>query len=450
MPAWIRSPPPCTTASRKRCALTSSSRRPRPGGVARPSPGWTRSATRPRWSARRGPVRPARVLGLNVPGTAVLLAAMDAPASAGWCWPPRWSCTARALRLRRARPGRPGPGTRPRGRRAIRAALPGTVRRRWALRRSARTRRWIRATPTPRARSGRSTWRPLGPADRRRRVALRYHNVYGPGMPRDTPYSGVAAIFRSRLEHGGRRGCSRTAASCATSCTSATWRGPTCWRCRPISGASPTTVLAPATTSPAGAAHHRGWVWRWLALRRPRAGGDREYRCSATSGTSSPPRGRRAGSRLPARTVTSGITSWPGLRCASPPWPDCRGVFGSQSGLAAARREPRRCHIVVALTMAIHIVVQPRAGSRCCCGRRRRPGLERTSATSGAWASRPAYQSATASPTAARRCSCERRGQSVPAGSPLSARCDTVRACELNATSCRFPCRPGERCLVNT
>jgi dTDP-L-rhamnose 4-epimerase len=45
-------------------------------------------------------------------------------------------------------------------------------------------------------------------------VALRYHNVYGPGMPRDTPYSGVAAIFRSALaadrapqvfEDGGQR-----------------------------------------------------------------------------------------------------------------------------------------------------------------------------------------------------------------------------------------------------
>ncbi len=33
-------------------------------------------------------------------------------------------------------------------------------------------------------------------------IALRYHNVYGPGMPRDTPYSGVAAIFRSALEKG--------------------------------------------------------------------------------------------------------------------------------------------------------------------------------------------------------------------------------------------------------
>lgn len=35
-------------------------------------------------------------------------------------------------------------------------------------------------------------------------VALRYHNVYGPRMPRDTPYSGVAAIFRSALARGDR------------------------------------------------------------------------------------------------------------------------------------------------------------------------------------------------------------------------------------------------------
>jgi dTDP-L-rhamnose 4-epimerase len=33
-------------------------------------------------------------------------------------------------------------------------------------------------------------------------AALRYHNVYGPRMPKDTPYSGVAAIFRSALEAG--------------------------------------------------------------------------------------------------------------------------------------------------------------------------------------------------------------------------------------------------------
>jgi dTDP-L-rhamnose 4-epimerase len=33
-------------------------------------------------------------------------------------------------------------------------------------------------------------------------AAMRYHNVYGPGMPRDTPYAGVAAIFMSRLRAG--------------------------------------------------------------------------------------------------------------------------------------------------------------------------------------------------------------------------------------------------------
>ncbi len=33
-------------------------------------------------------------------------------------------------------------------------------------------------------------------------AALRYHNVYGPRMPRNTPYAGVASIFRSALERG--------------------------------------------------------------------------------------------------------------------------------------------------------------------------------------------------------------------------------------------------------
>lgn len=33
-------------------------------------------------------------------------------------------------------------------------------------------------------------------------AALRFHNVYGPGMPRDTPYAGVAALFVSALRQG--------------------------------------------------------------------------------------------------------------------------------------------------------------------------------------------------------------------------------------------------------
>lgn len=35
-----------------------------------------------------------------------------------------------------------------------------------------------------------------------RTIALRYHNAYGPGMPADTPYAGVAAIFRSAIARG--------------------------------------------------------------------------------------------------------------------------------------------------------------------------------------------------------------------------------------------------------
>jgi dTDP-L-rhamnose 4-epimerase len=33
-------------------------------------------------------------------------------------------------------------------------------------------------------------------------TSLRYHNVYGPRMPRNTPYAGVASIFRSAVEAG--------------------------------------------------------------------------------------------------------------------------------------------------------------------------------------------------------------------------------------------------------
>lgn len=33
-------------------------------------------------------------------------------------------------------------------------------------------------------------------------TSLRYHNIYGPRMPRDTPYAGVASLFRSAYERG--------------------------------------------------------------------------------------------------------------------------------------------------------------------------------------------------------------------------------------------------------
>ena len=75
---------------------------------------------------------------------------------------------------------KPGLGARPRGR----AARPAEQ-----LRRQQAGPGAVRAGLGPAGTGGRS-------------IALRYHNVYGPGMPRDTPYSGVAAIFRSALERG--------------------------------------------------------------------------------------------------------------------------------------------------------------------------------------------------------------------------------------------------------
>ena len=54
-------------------------------------------------------------------------------------------------------------------------------------------------------------------------TALRYHNVYGPGMPRDTPYAGVAAIFTSACGAERRHKYLRTGASAEISFMCATW-----------------------------------------------------------------------------------------------------------------------------------------------------------------------------------------------------------------------------------
>jgi dTDP-L-rhamnose 4-epimerase len=99
-------------------------------------------------------------------------------------------------------------------------------------------------------------------------VALRYHNVYGPGMPRDTPYSGVAAIFRSALENGrpprvfedgGQRrdfvhvrdvAAANLAALAATD-TTAGWRAYNIASGRPATVGQLAALLAQATDGPA-------------------------------------------------------------------------------------------------------------------------------------------------------------------------------------------------------
>ena len=106
------------------------------------------------------------------------------------------------------------PGPRRRAAPATRAAPTSTP---GASSRAARAAaaRWRRET-VPRGRAARPAQRvrrdearPGAPVRRLRAArpgcrsrALRYHNVYGPRMPRDTPYAGVASIFRSALAAG--------------------------------------------------------------------------------------------------------------------------------------------------------------------------------------------------------------------------------------------------------
>lgn len=99
-------------------------------------------------------------------------------------------------------------------------------------------------------------------------LALRYHNVYGPRMPRDTPYAGVAAIFRSALaagkaprvfEDGGQRRNFIAVGDVATANLAAVVAtgGPGGFRAYNIASATPHTVgdmataLAAATGGPA-------------------------------------------------------------------------------------------------------------------------------------------------------------------------------------------------------
>ena len=108
------------------------------------------------------------------------------------------------LPLRRARRGEPRTTAR-RGSRggALRGTLRRSARDRWLPRRSARPGAWTPATSTPPPSSIRSTCAPPSLASPAATViSLRYHNVYGPRMPRDTPYAGVASIFASSLSAG--------------------------------------------------------------------------------------------------------------------------------------------------------------------------------------------------------------------------------------------------------
>ena len=146
-------------------------------------------------------------VGHNDLATAQLLRALAGARlrRAGSCSPRAWSSTARAAtRARSTGSSRPAPRRRRRPRRrALRAALP-------ALRPRAGARSTVPEDAPPDPRSVYAATKlaqehlcaAFGARDRRPGPALRYHNVYGPRMPRDTPYAGVASIFRSALAAG--------------------------------------------------------------------------------------------------------------------------------------------------------------------------------------------------------------------------------------------------------
>ncbi len=146
-------------------------------------------------------------------------------------------------------------------------------------------------------------------------VALRYHNVYGPNMPRDTPYSGVAAIFRSELEagdvprvfeDGGQMrdfvhvddvAAANVAAvdagtaafrpsMCARAARSRSWRSPpSCARpaamsCR--SSPASTAAATSATSSPTRRAPPTCWAFARRSTRATVCVNSRMRRCAAT------------------------------------------------------------------------------------------------------------------------------------------------------------------------
>ncbi len=136
-------------------------------------------------------------------------------------------------------------------------------------------------------------------------VALRYHNVYGPDMPADTPYAGVAAIFRSALERGEGPPVFEDGAQMrdfvhvddvAAANAAAVHRlvGPP-GRCDPVQ-----RLLGTAHRHrDDGAADRRG-------ARRPGAGGDRALPRRRRAARGRVPRGRGRGARLPGGGAARG------------------------------------------------------------------------------------------------------------------------------------------------
>ena len=81
-------------------------------------------------------------------------------------------------------------------------------------------------------------------------TALRYHNVYGEGMPRDTPYSGVAPCSARHWKQVRPPASTRTGGRPATSCMSTTWLRPMSGRWSVSYPGSSLSMSAPVNPSP--------------------------------------------------------------------------------------------------------------------------------------------------------------------------------------------------------
>ena len=175
----------CATGRRMRAGVDASSTRPRRWG----------------WASTWGPARHTRRTTISAPRSC--LPRWHGPGYDGWCSRRRWWSTAKALvpvrrARRRSRPAPPVDATRGR---AVRPACPrcgGARPRSW----SARTRRWTPATSTRRPSWPRSTSRRRGHARAADASRAALPQRLRARMPRDTPYAGVAAIFRSALASG--------------------------------------------------------------------------------------------------------------------------------------------------------------------------------------------------------------------------------------------------------
>ena len=163
-------------------------------------------------------------------------------------------------------------------------------------------------------------------------TALRYHNVYGPRMPKDTPYAGVASIFRSAIERGERprvfedgaqtRDFVHVSDVARANVAALTTDAPVVGTAERGLGRG----LAPSLTWPGPAVPARGWNRSWWAAV-----------VSATSATSSPARHGRPSAWGSGRSSPS--TSAPFRLTAGA---DKRRLYTSYLPLLALRRRAAR------------------------------------------------------------------------------------------------------------